>query len=271
MNIASKTLIVTGAGNGIGRELTLQLLALGARVAGLDINEEALAETRRLAGEQADGLSTHTVNIADKDAVIAVVDEIRQQHGQIDGIINNAGIIQPFIRVKNLDQATIERVMNINFYGPLNLIQATLPDLLERPQAHILNVSSMGGFFPVPGQVVYGASKAALKLLTEGLYAELVDTNVGVTVVFPGAIMTNITENSGVKRDGEDAANPPKGAPKGTMPADAARQMIEAIESNRPRVFIGKDSRFMDRFYRLAPVRATRFMQKQMQKFIKLD
>lgn len=271
MKIASKTLIVTGAGNGIGRELTLQLLNLGARVAGLDINEKGLAETQQLAADQADGLSIHTVNMADKAAVTAVVETIRQHHGQIDGIINNAGIIQPFIRVKNLDQATIERVMNVNFYGPLNLIQATMPDLLERPEAHILNVSSMGGFFPVPGQVIYGASKAALKLLSEGLYAELVDTNVGVTVVFPGAIMTNITENSGVKRDDMDAGNPPKGTPKGTLPADAARQIIEAIESNRPRLFIGKDSRFMDRFYRLAPVRATRFMQKQMQKFIKID
>ena len=73
--------------------------------------------------------------------------------------------------------------------------------LKETAAAHIINISSMGGFLPVPGQSVYGASKAAVKLLTEGLYAELRETNVRVSVVFPGAINTNITTNSGVHMD----------------------------------------------------------------------
>ena len=60
-----------------------------------------------------------------------------------------------------------------------------MPHLLKRPEAHIANVSSMGGFLPVPGQTIYGASKAAVKLLTEGLHAELMNTNVKVTVIFP--------------------------------------------------------------------------------------
>ncbi|HRD39265.1 MAG TPA: SDR family NAD(P)-dependent oxidoreductase, partial [Bacteroidia bacterium] len=67
-----------------------------------------------------------------------------------------------------------------------------LPHLLKRPEAHIVNISSMGGFLPVPGQSIYGATKAAVKLLTEGLRSELLDTNVRVTLIFPGAIGTNI-------------------------------------------------------------------------------
>jgi short-subunit dehydrogenase len=93
----------------------------------------------------------------------------------------------------------IERVLNVNLYGVIYMTKAFLPHLLTRPEAHIVNVSSMGGFFPVPGQSLYGASKAAVKLLTEGLYSELIDTNVRVTAVFPGAIATNISQNSGLR------------------------------------------------------------------------
>ena len=88
--------------------------------------------------------------------------------------------------------------MNVNFWGVVNMTKAFLPALLARPAAAVLNVSSMGGFLPVPGQAVYGASKAAVKLFTEALFAELHETNVAVTIVFPGGVATNITQNSGV-------------------------------------------------------------------------
>ena len=87
----------------------------------------------------------------------------------------------------------IERVLDVNLQGTLNMVTAFLPLLLERPEAHIANVSSMGGFFPFPGQTVYGASKAAVKLLTEGLYAELLDSQVRVSVIMPGAVSTSIS------------------------------------------------------------------------------
>lgn len=113
------------------------------------------------------------------------------QHGKVDGIINNAGIIHPFLKVNELEYDKIKLVMDINFYGTLYMVKSFLPYLLKRPVAHIANVSSMGGFLPVPGQTIYGASKAAVKLLTEGLRAELKDTNVKVTLVFPGGVSTN--------------------------------------------------------------------------------
>jgi len=73
-----------------------------------------------------------------------------------------------------------------------------LPLLLERPEAHLVNVSSMGGFIPFPGQTIYGAAKAAVKIFTEGLLSELKETPAKVTVVHPGAVATNITQNSGL-------------------------------------------------------------------------
>src|SRR5690606_411475 len=205
MNVRGKVIVVTGAGSGIGRALTHKLLEEGARVAAVDLNEAALRETAELAGGRRDRVSTHVVNVSDRDAVDALPGAVIEAHGAVDGLINNAGIIQPFVRLKDLPYEAIERVVNVNLYGVVYMTKAFLPHLLERPVAHIVNISSMGGFFPVPGQTLYGASKAGVKLLTEGLYAELIDTNVRVTVVFPGAIATNITSNSGLAMPiGED-------------------------------------------------------------------
>ena len=197
MRVQSKVIVVTGGGSGIGRELALHLLSKNARVAAVDVDEAALRQTAELAANKKEDLSTHVVDITDKASVAKLPAQVISRHGSVDGIINNAGIIQPFVRVAEVEYSAIERVMGVNFYGTLHMIKAFLPHLLERPEAHLVNVSSMGGFLPVPGQSIYGASKAAVKLLTEGLRSELVETPVRVTVVIPGAVGTNIAAHSG--------------------------------------------------------------------------
>jgi NAD(P)-dependent dehydrogenase (short-subunit alcohol dehydrogenase family) len=160
MKVHKKTIVVTGGGNGMGREMVLNLLRKGAKVAAVDMREDFLIETQNLAGSTACNLSLHVLNITDKTAVDHLLTEVIQHHGAVDGLINNAGIIQPFVKIVDLEFDAIEKVMNVNFYGSLYMIKAFLPHLLKRPEAHLVNVSSMGGFLPVPGQSVYGASKA---------------------------------------------------------------------------------------------------------------
>ena len=116
MKVQNKVIVVTGGGNGMGRELVLNLLSKGASVAAVDINEAALQETAGLAGDKKSKLSTHVLNITDKAAVDSFPEQVISQHGVVDGLINNAGIIQPFVRVNKLDFAAIERVMNVNFF-----------------------------------------------------------------------------------------------------------------------------------------------------------
>lgn len=264
MNIEGKVWVVTGGGSGMGRELTLALLRKGAKVATCDINEDALKGTVDLAGEKAANLSTHIVNIADKNRVEEFPVEVLEKHGQIDGIINNAGIIQPFIKVADLDYEVIERIVNINFYGTLYMIKAFLPHLQKRPEAHIANVASMGGFLPVPGQTFYGASKAAVKLLTEGLHSELGDTHIQVTCIFPGAVATNITTNSGVSTPGQDKNKAEKSKIKPLPANEAAEIMIKGIQANKYHVFVGKDSKMMNLLWRLAPKKAAAIIAKSM-------
>jgi short-subunit dehydrogenase len=268
MKVQNKIIVVTGGGNGMGRELVLHLLSKGAKVAAVDINEGTLKETLERAGDKKGNLSTHVVNIANKEAVEALPEQVIARHGAVDGVINNAGIIQPFVKVKDLDYAAIDKVMNVNFYGTLYMTKAFLPHLLKRPEAHIMNISSMGGFLPVPGQGLYGASKAAVKLFTEALHSEMQNTHVKVTVVFPGAIGTNIAVNSGVAGTLKMDASTQQRAMKTLLPAKAAQIMIEAMEKDRYRVLVGSDSKFMDFIYRLNPQRAANFIFQQMKSLL---
>ncbi|HEY4325010.1 MAG TPA: SDR family NAD(P)-dependent oxidoreductase [Mucilaginibacter sp.] len=262
MKIQNKVIVVTGGGSGMGRALVLNLLSKGAKVITVDINHAALRETLDLAGDKKESLTTFVVNITDKAAVEDFFKSAIAQHGFVDGIINNAGIIQPFVKLNDLSYEAIQRVIDVNFYGTLYMVKTFLPHLLTRPEAHILNISSMGGFLPVPGQTIYGASKAAVKLLTEGLHSELKGTNVNVTVAFPGGVRTNIMGNSGLEN--RMSSTEQKSSKMLLSAEEAAQIMIDAIEKNRYRVLVGKDARLMDFIYRLKPESAANFINNKM-------
>ncbi len=264
MLVSNKTLVVTGGGNGMGRELVLLLLKKNARVAAVDIRKEALEQTQELADEHRKSLSIHVLNISDRAVVEQLPEQVIAAHGSIDGLINNAGIIQPFVKVKDLQYDTIDRVMQVNFNGLLYMTKTFLPHLLKRPEAHIVNISSMGGFLPVPGQTIYGASKAAVKLFTEGLHSELTETTVRVSIVFPGAIGTQIAENSGVVASAEMQEMTKSSNIKMLPASKAAELIVRGMENNAYRVLVGSDSKLMDLLYRFNPKFAAGFIYKQM-------
>lgn len=267
MQINGKVFAITGAGNGIGREVALGIAKKGGHVAALDLSEAGLAETASMAEGLPGRVTTHVVNIADREAVTALPAAIIAEHRQIDGLLNIAGIIQKFVRVNELDWDQIERVINVNLYGVLNTTKVFLPHLIARPEAAIVNVASMGAYAPVPGQSVYGATKAAVAQLSRALHSELMETGVTVTGVFPGAIGTNITLNSGVmteedmKKMAASAGDKPR---KTTPPVEAGRRIIEAIEKGSYEIFIGQDARFMSRLSRLNPKKAAGLIYSQM-------
>jgi len=270
VQVADKVLVVTGGGNGIGQQVVLDALGRGAKVAAIDIRQDSLDTTTALA-KAGDRLATYVVDITDRGAVEALPDQVTAALGPIDGVINVAGIIQPFVKLVDLAYEDIGRVVNVNLWGTIHIVKTFLPGLLERPEAHIANVSSMGGFLPVPGQTIYGATKAAVKLMTEGLYAELLDTNVGVSVIFPGAVSTDIGINSGVdmgmseEEMAEAAANR-----KTTSPEEAAKIILDGIEDDDFHILVGGDAKMMNALTRVAPKRATHIIYSQMKDLLEM-
>ena len=261
MTLQGMVCVVTGAGNGIGREVALELLRRGAKVAGLDINNEWLAETGELSGPAIKNYLPLECDISDRPAVLELPEKIETQLGSVSAVINVAGIIQPFVRVNDVEFEAIDKVMAVNFFGVVNLTKAFLPTLLSRPSAHLVNTSSMGSYAPVPGQTVYGASKAAVNLLSEGLRSELSDTNVAVTLIYPGAIGTNIASNSGLTMELEGGSDQ---ARKTVDPADAGRMIVDAMVSKKKRIFIGNDAKIMYRMHKVNQDIAANAINKAM-------
>jgi short-subunit dehydrogenase len=262
MELSGKTVVVTGGGSGIGRALVAALLEHGARVAAVDLNEAGLEETKVQLGS-GDKLATFVANITDRDRITALPAEIEAALGPVDVLINNAGVIQPFDDFNELSFEVIDRMVSVNLMGPINMTKVFLPQMLARPEAHLVNVSSMGGFIPFPGQTMYSASKAAVKLMSEGIYAETLGTSMHVSVVMPGAVNTNIMKNSGL----DQPAVSEEAAAAQALPADeAAKIIIAGIEANKLHILVGKDSKMLFKLVRLMPARAIRFIQKQMKK-----
>lgn len=258
MEVKDKKIIITGGANGIGKEITKQLLLEGAYVSAVDINDKSL---KALEEElKSDKLKTFVVDISNEDSINKFKEQYVKECKNVDILINNAGIVQPFVTVDELTDDIIHRVMNVNFFGPLNLTRKFLKELTSRKEAYIVNLSSMGGFFPFPKQLIYGASKAAIKIFSEGLYAELLNTSVKVMVVFPGAINTNILGNSNVKIESTGKLK----SYKMLSAEKAASTIINGIKKNKFKLFVGSDSKFMRFFYKLNSEKAIKAINNKM-------
>ncbi len=266
MQIEGSVFVVTGAGNGIGRCVALELLARGGRVAAADLDETALA---RLAREAAAGerLSTHRLNVADGEEVAALPATVLERHRQVDGVFNIAGIAQDFERAGEIDEARMRRIIEVNFYGTTAVTRAFLPLLEQRGGGGVVMITaSLAAMVPVPGAALYGASKAAVAQFGYGLAQDLrnAKSKVTVTTVLPGTIWTDLVRGSS-----QTLGMPEAVAKAFAMPAPkAAHLMIEATLRGRTRAVIGKDAHFFDAVGRVSTRLAERLSYLQVARFV---
>ncbi|MCP4804771.1 MAG: SDR family oxidoreductase [Proteobacteria bacterium] len=257
--------VVTGAASGIGRSLAEQLTQAGCRVALVDVHQERLAEVH---GACADS-SMHVVDVSDRAAMLALPDAVIEAHGAVHIVINNAGVSCN----RMFDEHTLEDwdwLLGINLYGVLHGCHAFLPHLMTVDEAHIVNVSSVFGIVGLPAQSSYCASKFAVRGLTESLWEELEHTHVGVTVVHPGGVDTNIVRD-GRNPDGVDEERLFRRFAKQAIPAsEAARQIVVAIRNDEKRLRITKEAYFMDWAKRLMPVWGNRLVARGLIKALGL-
>ena len=189
-----KTVLVTGASSGIGRETALAFAAAGANVVLVARRAAALAKVAskaRASGVQALSVATDVTN---PTAVAACFRKAVQRFGSIDVVVNNAGVLLP-AKVVDIDPADLQRMLDVNLFGALHVLQAAVKQMQRQDSGgHIVNVASLAGrrgFSPLGG---YCASKFALVGMTEALRTELVGSNVGVSLVLPGVIDTPMAE-----------------------------------------------------------------------------
>ncbi len=249
-----KVAVVTGAGSGIGRATALRLARAGCCLALADIDAQTNARAAAEVAALGSKFSTHTVDVADKAQMAALPEAVLAAHGAVHIVVNNAGVMafDP-VAADALDD--FEWLFATNFWGVVYGCTFFLPHLRGAGEGHIVNLSSMFGFYGLPAQGAYCASKFAVRGFTESLRAELTGSGIGVTAMHPGAIRTNIFRaaraQSAAHRALLEQAQTQMGR-FGTAPERVAAKIEQAIRHNRPRVRVGPDaylSDYLTRFY----------------------
>lgn len=201
MGLIGHTVLVTGAGSGIGRAIATRLLDSGANVVLVGRREATLAEVAeqaRSCGPDGPATMIAVADVADACAVERVVAETLARFGGIDGVVNNAGVAR-FGPVAEAEPSDLDAMLDAHLRGPVHLIRACLPTLRER-WGCVVNVSSVGGTLAMPNRSLYGASKAALNSLTRSLAKELAP-HIRMNAVLPGPVETPIYDDLGLSAE----------------------------------------------------------------------
>ena len=259
--LRDKVVVITGAASGIGRALALACAARGAKLMLADLDEPGLASV--MTQVTAAGAQCHTLRVdaGREDDIFELARVCTVYYDGADVVINNAGV-GLVTSVDKLQTADAQWLMNINFWGVVHGCRAFLPQLRTRPEALLVNISSIFAMVSVPSQSMYNAAKAAVRGFSDALREELRDGPVGVLCVHPGGIRTNIVNNarmtdlSLMNLSAQQMRNGFSQSAR-TTPVQAALAIVRAIESGQTRLLIGLDARIADWTYRLVPSRSS--------------
>jgi short-subunit dehydrogenase len=267
---------ITGAASGIGRALALELAARGCDLALADRDEAGLRTVAAEIGRaHSRKVSVHRVDVGIPAEIEAFAQAASASHPGLNIVVNNAGVAL-LGQFSEIDQAQMDWLMNINFWGVVHSTRAFLPHLSRKPEAHIVNLSSIFGIIAPPGQTAYAAAKFAVRGFSESLRHELQmeASPVKLSVVHPGGIATNIVRNS---RTGAGVTDNERRAQAierfdsvaKTTPTAAALRIIKGIENNEPRILIGNDARWMDLLQRFRPASYWAVLARRLEKAAK--
>jgi short-subunit dehydrogenase len=191
MNIRGRVAIITGASSGIGAAVATDLAGRGARVVAVARRQDRLDEVVERCRVTSPESTSIAADVSSRDECGRIVRETEARFGRVDIVVNNAGIsLHKSAARTSVDE--VDAIMAVNFFGPVAITTAALPGMLERHEGSVVNVTSVAGYLPNPGEAAYGASKAALSRWSHGLSIDLHGTGVHVGVLSPGPIDTEI-------------------------------------------------------------------------------
>ena len=241
MAFSGRVALVTGAGSGMGRLASRRLAAGGALVAAIDVNEAGIRET----AEGSDAIRAFPLDVTDARAVESTVRRVESELGPVERVMNAAAIMPTDLLV-NQDAGLINRIMDINYGGTVNVTMATLPGMLERKKGDLVNFASVAGWLPTLHFGAYNASKFAVVAFTEVLYHENRDAGVRFACVCPPPVATPLLDQ---------AKSNPKVLEQ--VPPIAPEKVLDAIErdleAGRLMVYPDAIAKWIVRMRRLVP------------------
>lgn len=209
MKLKDKVIVVTGASDGIGKEVCLRLAKEGVRLAMIARNEEKLREVenmvRNLGVEQT---AIYSCDVTDAFRLEEVARNINGFFGEVNVLLNIAGVWQKLNYIEDVPAEEVERVININLVGLIHMTRVMMPYLKQASEAAVINFASRSGYEAMPGQAIYCASKFGVRGFTEVLKEDLSGSRVQVAGVYPKGIKTNILQKAGDKISDEEFTEP---------------------------------------------------------------
>jgi len=263
VDLRGQVVLITGGSRGLGFLLAREFALEGARVAFCARDPEELR--RAQADLESLGVEVYPIrsDVSDRDQVARMIDDVTQSLGPVDILINNAGIIEVG-PIQTMTLENFERAMNIMFWGPLHVIRAVLPAMLERKNGTIVNITSIGGKISFPHMLPYCAAKFAIIGLSEGLHAELRSEGVKVVTVVPGFMRTGSYQQAffagNRKREFEWFA---LGASLPLISMDAvraARQIVRATKTGEAQPILSLPANVIARFHGAFPATTNRLL-----------
>ena len=238
MHLNDKVIWLTGASSGIGEEMAYQLCSKGAKLILSARREEELIRVKDACnGTWAEHIKILPLDLSEAEELESKTQEAEGYYGYIDILINNGGISQRAL-VKDTDMSVYRKIMEVNYFGPIQLSKLVLPGMLKRKSGQQVVITSATGIISTPYRSAYAAAKHALHGFYDALHAEVYDQNIRVTLIVPGYIQTNVSYNA-LTGSGKPQQKHDEGIKQGLTPTEAVKKIVKAIESEKEEVYFG--------------------------------
>ncbi len=246
----NKTVFLTGAASGIGRELALQLAALDCHLYLVDVDSDGLNRLVSDIGQRTQHTWISVCDLSEPEQVAATLKDFDRKADVIDIVINNAGVAY-YGPTEAMTAQQWDWLMNINLLAPIQITNHFLPQLMTRPEAHIANMCSIAGLVAGGRFSAYHTSKFGMIGFTEALRAEYGRKGIGVSAICPGPVLTKLYDAAASSSNDRKVPSPPAWA--STSPERVAKLTINAIRKNKRQVLITPMAHGLASLKRLMP------------------